>query len=76
MYPMAHRLQKTLDEASFDYTDEELAADIEVIENIEVAESDSDSSEATSQNQLLNKAKETTKVITKQGAVAAKGLYY
>lgn len=33
MMPMANRLHETLDKASFDYTDEELVADIENIEN-------------------------------------------
>lgn len=33
MMPMANRLHETLDKASFNYTDEELAADIENIEN-------------------------------------------
>lgn len=34
MMPMANRLQTALDQASFAYTDEQLNADIEVIENI------------------------------------------
>lgn len=33
MMPMANRLQRTFDKANFDYSDEEFAADIEIIEN-------------------------------------------
>ena len=75
MYPMAHRLQKSLEDASFDYTDEELAADIEVIENIETEGSAAASEETPQKSQLFDRVKETTWSIAKRGVSAAKGAF-
>ena len=53
MMPMANRLQKALDSATFGYTEEELEKDIEIIENI------SDENSADNQEEKDLKAKIT-----------------
>ena len=46
MMPMANRLQVALDQANFAYTDEQLNADIEVIENISDQEEKAENAES------------------------------
>ena len=68
MMPMGKRLYKALDKANFDYSDEEMEADIEVLENLE--------NDPASQEQPAPKnsysAKETAKQKFSHGIYAAK----
>lgn len=57
MMPMANRLQKALDSATFGYTEEELEKDIEIIENI----SDENFSDTQEEKDLKTKIAESGK---------------
>lgn len=57
MMPMANRLQKALDSATFGYTEEELEKDIEIIENI----SDENFSDNQEEKDLKTKIAESSK---------------
>lgn len=59
MMPMANRLQKALDSATFGYTEEELERDIEIIENISDENSDDNQEEKDLKTKIAESGKKT-----------------
>lgn len=72
MMPMANRLNAALDKACFNYTEEEMAADIETIENI--GEEVTDSNQPGNLSRLAASAKDSIKGGWKKASAGATSL--
>ncbi|MBR2138678.1 MAG: SHOCT domain-containing protein [Bacilli bacterium] len=64
MMPMANRLQKTFDDATFEYTEDELNKDLTIIESID---ENTDLSKESDENELKSLGKKTTDNIKQLG---------